>query len=158
MIAALLATLAVAAGPAEHKKVVHWRPRAVACRRCRHRMGAAFSPGTIGAPAPTGPTPAAPALPSRTSVDLTDDDDNGWKVTPAYRTLKAGPIELNATNLGMDDHDFSVRRGATQLGTVFLSPGASETLRLTLDAGTYRLYCSLPTHEALGMKTDLTVR
>ncbi len=156
MIATLLAAIALTAGPAEHKKVVHWRSRPVACRRCKHRLGTPFPPGSIPAPGPT-PTPG-PSLPSRTSVDLTDDDENGWRVTPAYRTLKAGPIEFNATNLGMDDHDFSVRRGSTGLASVFLSPGASETVRLTLDPGTYRLFCSLPTHEGLGMKADITVR
>lgn len=157
MIATLLAAVALAAGPADHKQTVVWRSRPIACRRCRHRLGRPFSPGALPAPTPAPPGPA-PALPSRTSVDLTDDDENGWKVTPAYRVLKAGPVEFNATNLGMDDHDFTVRRGGTELGTVFLAPGASDALRLTLAAGTYTLFCSLPTHEGLGMRADVTVR
>jgi uncharacterized cupredoxin-like copper-binding protein len=82
----------------------------------------------------------------------------GWRVTPAYRTLRAGPIEFNATNLGMDDHDFSVRQGGPTLASVALLPGQSESVRLTLAAGTYRLFCSLPGHEQVGMKADITVR
>ena len=31
-------------------------------------------------------------------------------------------------------------------------------MRLALGAGVYTLYCSLPGHEALGMRADVTVR
>jgi uncharacterized cupredoxin-like copper-binding protein len=41
---------------------------------------------------------------------------------------------------------------------VALLPGQSESVRLTLAAGTYRLFCSLPGHEQVGMKADITVR
>jgi uncharacterized cupredoxin-like copper-binding protein len=92
-------------------------------------------------------------LPSRTAVDLDE-----WRVTPAYRELAAGEVEFNAANLGEDDHDFSIRQGATQLRTVALAPGESESVRLTLAACVYRLYCSLPDHEAAGMRSNVTVR
>jgi Copper binding proteins, plastocyanin/azurin family len=102
-------------------------------------------------PVPT-PEPTPPPLPSRTSVDLAE-----WRVTPSYLELRAGEIEFNAANLGEDDHDFSVR-DAVPLVTVPLAPGQSEPVRLTLGAGVYTLYCSLPGHEALGMRADVTVR
>ena len=102
-------------------------------------------------PVPT-PEPTPPPLPSRTSVDLTE-----WQVTPSYLELRAGEIEFNAANLGEDDHDFSVR-DAVPLVTVPLAPGQSEPVRLTLGAGVYTLYCSLPDHEELGMRAEVTVR
>jgi len=162
MVAELLVALAFTAGPADRPvKVTRWStPVCRKQQRCRkHRLtGPRYRPPLTPVPGQPGDPTPGPGLPSRTSVDLTDDDDMGWRVTPAYRTLKAGAVEFNATNLGMDDHDFSVRKGGTVLGTVFLSPGASETVGLTLDAGTYRLYCSLPGHEQLGMKADVSVR
>ena len=100
------------------------------------------------------PTP----LPSRTSVDLTDDDDIGWQVAPAYHELQAGPVEFNATNLGMDDHDFSIRAGGPALATIPLLPGESGTLQITLTPGVYTLYCSVATHESRGMRADITIR
>jgi hypothetical protein len=105
------------------------------------------------APAPT-PTPAPPPLPSRTAVDLAE-----WRVSPAYRELAAGEVELNAANLGEDDHDLSIRDATdAKLETVALAPGQSASVRLTLAAGSYTLYCSLPGHEAAGMRAKVTVR
>jgi hypothetical protein len=115
------------------------------------------TPAPTATPTPT-PTATPPPLPSRTSVDLTDDDADGWRVTPAYDELQAGPVEFNATNLGMDDHDFTVRDAQTTLGSIPLTPGASDTLLITLTPGVYTLYCSLPTHEARGMRADVTIR
>jgi plastocyanin len=112
-------------------------------------------------PVPTpAPTPAPPPpLPSRTSVDLTDGDPGEWSVRPAYSPLAAGPVEFNATNLGMDDHNLSVKTadGTHLASSALLPPGDSATLQLTLAAGDYTLYCSLPTHEGLGMQAAIKV-
>ena len=103
-------------------------------------------------PGPT-PTPSPTPLPSRTGVDLDE-----WRVTPAYRELAAGEVEFNAANLGEDDHDFSIREDAAPLKTVALAPGESASVRVTLAAGVYTLYCSLPSHEGYGMRAKVTVR
>jgi copper binding plastocyanin/azurin family protein len=132
----------------------HWDRRCrkhVVRRRVRVKNPAPPS-GPGPTPSPT-PTPAPPPLPSRTGVDLDE-----WRVTPAYRVLAAGEVEFNAANLGEDDHDFSIREDATPLGSVFLAPGASASVRITLAAGEYTLYCSLPSHEGYGMRTKITVR
>ena len=42
--------------------------------------------------------------------------------------------------------------------TVAVPPGGSGQLTVTLAPGTYTLYCSLPDHEAAGMRTTLTVK
>ena len=165
MIAALLVAAAFGAGHADAVKVARWHQPV--CRRCRRAprlrprrpSPIVVNPAPGGGPAPApAPTPAPPRYPSRTSVDLTDDDADGWRVTPAYRTLAAGTVEFNATNLGMDDHDFSVRRGDVVYTTVPLAPGESGTANVVLAPGVYALYCSLPTHEQLGMRTDVTIR
>jgi uncharacterized cupredoxin-like copper-binding protein len=110
-----------------------------------------------GAPQPTPtptPTPVPPGtLPSRTGVDLTE-----WRVTPSYRELKAGEVEFNASNLGEDDHDFSVRDGAgAVLANEVVRPGDSVTVRLSLAPAPYTLYCSIDDHEQQGMRSDITV-
>jgi plastocyanin len=115
-------------------------------------------PGAAPAPAPTPtptPTPTPAPLPSRTGVDLGE-----YWLVPAYRTLAAGPVELNATNFGMDDHNLTVDSAAgSRLGQVDLAPaGGTGTLTLNLSAGQYELYCSLFDHDALGMNATLTVR
>jgi plastocyanin len=134
-------------------------------RHCRKhpqwRMGATHAPQPVvrPTPAPTATPPPSPTpLPSRTSVDLTDNDDIGWQVAPAYHELRAGPVEFNATNLGMDDHDFSIRATGPALATIPLLPGESGTLQITLTPGVYTLYCSVATHESRGMRADITIR
>jgi plastocyanin len=113
------------------------------------------NPSATPTPTPTAtPTPPPELLPSRTGVDLDE-----WRVTPSYRELRAGEVEFNAANLGEDDHDFSVRdANGTNLTTTALSPGGTATVRLTLVPAVYTLYCSLPDHEELGMKSKVTVR
>jgi plastocyanin len=108
-------------------------------------------PGTSPTPTPT-PT-ATPVYPKRTGVDLDE-----WVVRSSYRTLAAGTIDFNATNLGEDDHNLSVRGGGNEYGRLDLAPGDADTLKLTLAPGTYTLYCSLTGHEEQGMRTDISVR
>jgi hypothetical protein len=106
--------------------------------------------GASPTPAPTAPPVRYPA---RTGVDLTE-----WDIRSSYRTLAAGRIEFNATNLGEDDHNLSVRGGGREYGRLDLAPGDAETLSLELTAGSYTLYCSLTGHEDAGMRTDISVR
>jgi plastocyanin len=114
------------------------------------------APGPAGATTPspaTTPTPTpAPGLPSRTRVVLNDDP---FSVQSSYITLKAGTIEFNVLNAGMDDHNLTIRGSGA---TVFTPPGEEAQLVAALQPGTYRLYCSLLNHEDLGMWTTVTVR
>jgi hypothetical protein len=110
------------------------------------------SPGANPTPTPT-PTPV---YPSRPGVDLVDGEE--WTVRPSYRILAAGRIDFVTTNVGEDDHDLSVRRGTSVLGRLPLPPGESDTLTLTLEAGSYTLFCSLPDHEEAGMRANISVR
>ena len=98
-------------------------------------------------------TPDPVTYPSRTGVDLSE-----WIVRPTYRTLAAGRVVFSAANLGEDDHNLSVRAGATEYGNVELAPGDTGSLVLQLSPGTYTLYCSLLGHEEQGMRTDISVR
>ena len=91
------------------------------------------------------------------SGDLTDIRE--WTVRPSYRILAAGPIDFNANNRGEDDHNLTVRDDKDRdLGELELAPGDVGTLTVTLGLGTYTLYCSLPDHEAAGMKATINVR
>ncbi|MDA0180145.1 plastocyanin/azurin family copper-binding protein [Solirubrobacter phytolaccae] len=116
-------------------------------------------PGATATPTPTA-TPVATTtpvpLPSRTNVDLTDVRE--WTVRPSYRILAAGKIDFNANNRGEDDHNLTVRDATRDLGKIDLAPGETKTLTVTLPAGSYTLYCSLPQHEEAGMAAAISVR
>ncbi len=48
--------------------------------------------------------------------------------------------------------------GGKVLGATPTFTGGTKTLSLNLPPGTYTFYCSVPGHEAAGMKGTLTVR
>ena len=103
------------------------------------------------------PTATATPYPSRTGVDFDDDPD--YILRPTYRTLQAGQVEFLPVNFGMDPHNLTVASTSGHVyGAVDLPPDQQTySLTLTLPAGTYRLYCSLPGHAAAGMDTTITL-
>jgi hypothetical protein len=103
------------------------------------------------------PPPPQAGLPSGLAVDLDE-----WSVRLAKRVVRAGTVRLRVYNRGMDDHDLTVVGQDGTVYTVALAPGASGALAPNLAPGVYKLYCSLlagtpSSHEALGMRADLTV-
>jgi uncharacterized cupredoxin-like copper-binding protein len=67
-------------------------------------------------------------------------------------------VELN--NEGQDGHDLRVAPiGSEQPALSFeeLRSGARATKTVTLQPGSYRIWCSLPGHEAAGMHAVLQV-
>jgi manganese oxidase len=72
-------------------------------------------------------------------------------------TPTAGHVTIHAMNEGTTTHNLALV-GSDSVTTSDLSPGSSEVLDLgVLDAGTYELHCTIPGHEASGMKATLTV-
>ena len=174
LVAVAISATPLATGGTERYEVVkvvtygkHHHKTKRACRRhddrhCRRqvrwRRVRDEAPGPRPTPQPTPsptPTPSPPGtLPSRTGVDLDE-----WRVTPSYRELRAGEVEFNASNLGEDDHDFSVRDSVgTVLANEVVRPGDGVTVRLSLAPAAYTLYCSIDDHEQQGMRADITVR
>lgn len=63
---------------------------------------------------------------------------------------------LEVMNEGSVAHNVTIRD--TDLKTSDMAGGATENLPLTgLDEGTYEMFCSIPGHEAAGMKAKLTI-
>ncbi len=71
-----------------------------------------------------------------------------------------GPAIIELVNFGEDPHDLRVQRvgGAHIAGTPQVQPGDYYDLSIKLLPGTYRLWCSIANHRALGMQATLTVR
>lgn len=83
-----------------------------------------------------------------------------WEVS-VYRTkVPPGRVRFNITNLGEDGHNFVVRgpAGKTIKTVDELPAGAQITARAELSKiGRYKLLCTLPGHEELGMKSFMRV-
>jgi plastocyanin len=66
-------------------------------------------------------------------------------------------VTINFTNSSALEHDVTVAQGSTVLGKTPTFAGGAKTLTLSLKAGTYTFYCSVPGHRAAGMEGTLTV-
>lgn len=80
-----------------------------------------------------------------------------FRFDPADLNIDAGrPVVVAVENIGSIPHDLTVKDGGFK---VTVAKGATHRKTLTVaEAGTYKLYCSLPGHESAGMRGTLTVR
>jgi plastocyanin len=71
-------------------------------------------------------------------------------------TLKPGKLTFDVSNDGKIQHDLAVEDGQEKK-TPLIDSGKSAKLDVDLEPGKYKLYCSVPGHEQLGMKQEVTV-
>jgi len=107
------------------------------------------SPATTSTPATTTTTPEPPAA---SAVDVTESE---FKIALPSSELKAGKITLRVKNEGKIPHDLAVK--GMDAKTKLIPAGGSAELTVTLKPGSYELWCTVPGHEAAGMKLDITV-
>jgi hypothetical protein len=85
-----------------------------------------------------------------------------FRFTLSRRSIKAGPAIVQLAIRGEDPHDLKlVRSGrptARAAAVPETLPGDVAEWRGRLKRGRYTLYCSLPGHKRLGMRTKLNVR
>jgi plastocyanin len=109
---------------------------------------------TTGTPAPA----SSPAAGQATSSLVLAANPSGLL---AYNTkqlsAKAGTVTIAFTNNSPLEHNVTVAEGTKVLGATPTFKGGSKTLTLTLKAGTYTFYCSVPGHRQAGMEGTLTV-
>ena len=94
--------------------------------------------------------------PAAQTVQVTETE---FKIALPATTLPAGEVTLTVKNDGKLDHDLAIRGGEATgpSKTALIKPGAAATLKVSLAAGTYTLFCSVAGHEAAGMVARLTV-
>jgi hypothetical protein len=127
------------------------------------------APSITPAPAPAAdpapPPPPPPAIPTGTGLSLqalTDDRvASQLKLVLSRTTVLAGDVKVEFNNAFAEDpHDLLVER-ADGTGPAYafdeLGPGEVQRRTLALDAGAWRLSCTIPTHAERGMTAELTV-
>lgn len=101
--------------------------------------------------------PAQQAGPA-TTVQVRESE---FKIAPAPATVPAaGKVTFVVKNAGKIQHDLALQGAGVSASTKtpLISPGQSAKLTVTLAAGTYTLYCSVPGHRAAGMVAKLVVK
>ena len=103
----------------------------------------------------TGGTTTTSGGPSAKKVAVTEKD---FKIELPSTTLKPGAYELDLKNDGPSQHDLVVNGpGVSNAKTAVIGGGSTATLKVTLKAGEYELYCSVPGHKQLGMDVKVKV-
>jgi plastocyanin len=107
------------------------------------------------APAESGKTIGSPPVVSHVQVISVE-----YHYTLSKTTVPAGKVAFDFVNDGQDEHNLNVLSGEGSLTGSFpntVSKGVRDQT-IEMRAGTYTLFCSLPEHEAKGMKATLTVQ
>jgi uncharacterized cupredoxin-like copper-binding protein len=74
------------------------------------------------------------------------------------RSVAPGGVTFTVRNLGHVAHAFAVSGpGLATVRTPTIAPGATRTLKVTIGAGTFKLWCPLGRHAAAGMRVALRV-
>src|SRR5205823_6988082 len=110
------------------------------------------------AAAAAGSTSGTAKANAKDQVQIPADSTGLLKFQFASATAKAGHVTLLSKNDSSVPHDISLTgSGVNQQGAV-VSGGKVSQVAATLKAGQYTFYCSVPGHEAAGMKGTLTVK
>ena len=94
-----------------------------------------------------------------TTLKLSADPKNRLAYDKKTLVAKAGKVTIVMANPSILPHNVAVKKGKISLakGKVVLKGGVS-TVSVTLAKGTYTFYCTVPGHEAAGMKGTLVVK
>jgi plastocyanin len=92
------------------------------------------------------------------TLDIPADPSGALAFQFGKATAKAGSVTLEMPNKASITHDISVKgNGIDQKGPQ-VGQGGTSKVTVDLKPGTYTFYCSVPGHEAGGMKGTLTVK
>lgn len=120
-------------------------------------MDATATPAPSAAPAETatvssGSQPAASAVEVKATL-------REWGLDLSKTEVAAGPVHFVINNTGMMSHNFTIKDSSGVLAkTVNFPSGSTQVLDVTLQPGTYTVYCSLPGHAARGRQNTLVVK
>ena len=111
-------------------------------------------------PAETAPATTAAATTSGGGRETTLEnpaDPSALRFSQSELEAPAGTVTLVMENPSALEHDISVRGdGVDEQGEV-VGQGEESSVMVELEPGEYEFYCSVPGHEAAGMKGTLTV-
>ncbi|MCC6455788.1 MAG: cupredoxin domain-containing protein [Caldilineaceae bacterium] len=108
-----------------------------------------------GAEAPAGaPQAVGAANTAGTPVNVVAKD---FEFLLDTNSAEAGAVTFIVTNEGSMPHDFAITIDGKREKTPMIQPGASASLTVDLQPGTYDYICTVPGHDILGMKGTFTV-
>lgn len=118
---------------------------------------------TTAAPAATTAAPATTAGAATTAASggagtTVTAKESEFKIELGATTFKPGATTFAITNAGSFKHNITIEGpGVDETKSDNVDPGKTGSVTATLAAGTYEIYCSIPTHKDKGMDLKITV-
>lgn len=124
----------------------------------------ASTPPSEPIPPDTGPAPLPE--PEANALGVAADDRGGVKsYTLSRLTVRPGQLKVELQNKGEDPHDMDIQRvgpSGEPLGEMVAlprtEPGENTSASVTVEPGTYRMWCDLFSHAKEGMEATVTVK
>jgi uncharacterized cupredoxin-like copper-binding protein len=114
--------------------------------------------GTSGASSNTTAVTSAGASGANTSASQVTATLTEFHIALSRSSLTPGAYTFVATNSGSATHALEITGpGVSNAHTGNISPGQSTNLTVTLQAGSYDVFCPVDGHKGLGMDLTLTV-
>ncbi|MFC5217223.1 copper-binding protein [Streptomyces coerulescens] len=89
---------------------------------------------------------------TQVTAELTD-----FHIKLSTQKYQPGEYTFTAKNTGHHDHALEIEGPGGENRSKTVEPGRSTTLTVTLESGSYEVYCPVDGHKDLGMKTNITV-
>jgi plastocyanin len=121
---------------------------------------AATSSAATSSAASTGTASSAAAGGSgSTSLSIAANPSGALSYDKKTLSAKAGKVTITMTNMASEGHNITIQQGTSGavLGSTPTFQGGTKSVSLSLKAGTYTFYCSVPGHRQGGMVGTLTV-
>jgi plastocyanin len=106
----------------------------------------------------TATTPASSSAAPAGALTLEANREGQLSFDKTSLSAKAGKVSIAFTNMSPLAHNLTVESSAGKIvGATPTFQDATKMLTLTLKAGTYKFFCSVPGHRQAGMEGTLTV-
>ena len=102
-------------------------------------------------------TQAATGGDSPQTLQLEADPSGALRFTTDSLQSNAGEVTIVMENSSSVPHNIALKGGGVDEQGEIVGKGERSEVTATVDPGTYEFYCSVPGHEAAGMKGELTV-
>jgi hypothetical protein len=105
----------------------------------------------------TGGDESVGGIAAKAARELTVDETE-FRLDLSETSLEPGTYTFVVRNAGAVEHALELEgRGVAEAATGTLAPGESAELTVTLEEGSYVLFCPIGDHAAQGMKLELSV-
>jgi len=117
------------------------------------------SPSSTPAAGGAATAPAGGGTSAGEVLHVAANPEGQLKYDKTSLTAKAGKVTIGFTNAASLAHNLTIESSSgSQVGATPTFEGGTRTLALSLKAGTYKFYCSVPGHRQAGMEGTLTVQ